>query len=220
MKILLQILFMILLVSQPIISQWAIQHPSLGIKDLYPTIVTNPSSSKSGSFGIRAGVGTDINLGLAYGGGINYLINPNTNAIELGFVFFGGNSEETTEEFNTYIEKTDVMVFGVLANYLYGYKLSKSGLFGVIGFGFAAISVEWEESSPNDISLGTPLPGGGSKQSTDATGAGSVFSLGFGIAFDGGFDIRVEAPIIFIFDAPGNASSVVPTFLATLGYHF
>lgn len=134
------------------------------------------------SIGIRAGIGTDINLGLAYGGGINYLLDLNTNAIEIGIVIFGGHSEETTVEFNTYNEKTDVFVFGVLSNYLFGYKLKKPGLFGIIGLGFAAISVEWEESSPNDISLGTPLPGGGSKQSVDATGAGSVFNLGFGMA--------------------------------------
>ena len=220
MKTLLQILFMILLGSQTVSPQWVIQDQSDGIKDLLPTFSTNPSLSKSGSIGVRAGVGTDINLGLAYGGGINYLINLNTSAIELGFVVFGGHSEETTEEFNTYIEKTDVMVFGVLANYLYRYKLKKSGLFGVIGLGFAAISVEWEESSPNDISLGTPLPGGGSKQSSDGTGAGSVFNLGFGMAFDGGFDIRAEAPVIFIFGPPGGASAIIPTFMATIGYHF
>ena len=220
MKTLLQILFMILLGSQTVSPQWVIQDQSDGIKDLLPTFSTNPSLSKSGSIGVRAGVGTDINLGLAYGGGINYLINLNTSAIELGFVVFGGHSEETTEEFNTYIEKTDVMVFGVLANYLYRYKLKKSGLFGVIGLGFAAISVEWEESSPNDISLGTPLPGGGSKQSSDGTGAGSVFNLGFGMAFDGGFDIRAEAPVIFIFEPPGGASAIIPTFMATIGYHF
>ena len=90
----------------------------------------------------------------------------------------------------------------------------------MIGLGFTAINVEWEESSPDDSSLGTPLPGGGSKQSEDATVAGSVFNLGFGIAFEGGLDIRFEAPIIFIFDVPGNTSSVVPTFMATISYHF
>ena len=172
------------------------------------------------SIGIRAGIGTDINLGLAYGGGINYLLDLNDNAVEIGIVIFGGHSEETTVEFNTYNEKTDVLVFGVLSNYLFGYKLKKPGLFGVIGLGFAAISVEWEESSPNDISLGTPLPGGGSKQSVDATGAGSVFNLGFGIAFKGSFDVRVEVPVIFIFDAPGDAAAIVPTFMLTAGYHF
>jgi hypothetical protein len=220
MKTLLKILFMIFLVSQTVSPQWAIQDQSDGIKDLLSTVSSIPSSSKPGSIGVRAGVGTDINLGLAYGGGINYLINLNTNAIELGFVVFGGHSEETTEEFNTYIEKTDVMVFGVLSNYLFGYKLKRSSLFGVIGLGFAAISVDWEESSPNDISLGTPLPGGGSKQSSDGTGAGSVFNLGFGMAFNGGLDIRVEAPIIFIFGPPGDASAIIPTFMATIGYHF
>jgi len=172
------------------------------------------------SIGIRAGIGTDINLGLAYGGGINYLLDQNTNAIEFGLVVFGGHSEETTTDFNTYNEKTDVLVFGVLSNYLFGYKLKNPGLFGVIGLGFAAISVEWEESSPDDISLGTPLPGGGSKQSVDATGAGSVFNLGFGMAFKGGFDLRVEVPVIFIFDAPGDAAAIIPTFMLTAGYHF
>jgi|WetSurMetagenome_2_1015567.scaffolds.fasta_scaffold14044_4 hypothetical protein len=220
MKTLLKILFMILLVSQTVSPQQAMLYQSYGISDLLPTFENNPFSIKSGSIGIRAGVGTDINLGLAYGGGINYLINLNNNAIELGFVVFAGHSEETTEEFNTYIEKTDVMVFGVLANYLYGYKLKKSGLFGVIGLGFAGISVDWEESSPNDISLGTPLPGGGSKQSSDGTGAGSVFNLGFGMAFNGGLDIRAEAPVIFIFGPPGGASAIIPTFMATIGYHF
>ncbi len=220
MKTYIQILFMILLMSETVIPQWSVHNQSTDIKDLLGTVSNNPASNKSSSIGIRAGIGTDINLGLAYGGGLNYLFNLNSNAFELGFVVFGGHSEETTEDFNTYIEKTDIMVFGVLANYLYGYKLKKSGLFGVIGLGFAAISVEWEESSPNDISLGTPLPGGGSKQSSDGTGAGSVFNLGFGMAFNGGLDIRVEAPVIFIFGPPGGASSIIPTFMATIGYHF
>ena len=204
MKTLTQISVFLFLISQIILPQGAKQNWYTLIKGLQETLVTNPSSTKSGSIGIRAGIGTDINLGLAYGGGINYLIDLNGNAIELGFVVFGGHSEETTEDFNTYNEKTDVLVFGVLSNYLFGYKHKKSGLFGVIGLGVAAISVEWEESSPNDGSLGTPLPGGGSKQSEDATGAGSVFNLGFGMAFKGGFDLRAEAPIIFIFGAPGR----------------
>ena len=32
------------------------------------------------SIGIRAGIGTDINLGLAYGGGINSLLDLHNNA--------------------------------------------------------------------------------------------------------------------------------------------
>ena len=105
MKIVLQILFMILLVSQTVSPQWMIRNPSTGIKDLLPTVGTNPFSSKSGNIGVRAGVGTDINLG-------------------------------------------------------------------------------------------------------------------FGMAFNGGFDVRAETPVIFILGPPGGASSIIPTFIATIGYHF
>jgi len=220
MKTVLKILFSLLSIQGIIIPQGITQNLSSEKNALWEISESYPYSNESGSIGIRAGIGTDINLGLAYGGGINYLLNLNQNAVEIGLVVFGGSSEEKTEEYNTYTETTDVLVYGVLANYLFGYELKKSCFFGLVGFGFSAISVEWEESSPDDESLGTPLPGGGSKQSEDATAAGSILNLGFGVAFDGGFDIRVEAPIIFIFDAPGDASSIVPTFMATLGYHF
>jgi len=215
-----QISFFLLFLSPILIAQQVNQNLSAEKKGLWETAATYHYSSGSGSIGIRAGVGTDINLGLAYGGGINYLLYLNNNAVELGIVVFGGHSEETTVEINTYNEKTDVLVFGVLSNYLLGYKIKKTGFFGVIGLGFAAISVEWEESSPNDVSLGTPLPGGGSKQSADATAAGFVINLGFGMAFKGGFDLRAEAPVIFIFDAPGQSSSIIPTFMITAGYRF
>ena len=221
MKISRQTLFVLLLISFAAFPQWQIKSLSADKNIQWNnTAVNNPSLSGSGSIGIRAGVGTDINLGIAYGGGINYLLDLNASAVELGFVVFGGSFEETTNDFNTYNEKTDILVFGVLANYLFGYQLKKSSIFGVIGLGFAAISVDWEESSPDDVSLGTPLPGGGSKQSENATAGGSVINLGFGMSFNGGLDLRAEAPTIFIFGAPGDAAAIVPTFLITVGYRF
>lgn len=221
MKTTVQILFILLLVSQTAFPQLEKQNLSAVNKTLSTTsTVTNPSLRGPGSIGIRAGIGTDINLGIAYGGGINYLFDLNSSAVELGLVFFGGHSEEETVEFNTYNEKTDVFVFGVLSNYLLAFNRDIPGFFGVLGLGFAAISAEWEESSPDDGSLGTPLPGGGSKQSVDATGAGSVINLGFGISFSGGLDLRIEAPLIFLFGPPGDASSFIPTLMATVGYHF
>lgn len=220
MKTSVKILFSLLLVSETVMAQLVNKNLSAEKKELWKTAETVQYSSGQNSIGFRAGVGTDINLGIAYGGVINYLVDLNNNAIELGIIVFGGHSEETTVEYNTYNEKTDVLVFGVLSNYLLGYKQKKPGLFGIIGVGFAAISVEWEESSPDDISLGTPLIAGGSKQSADATAAGSVFNLGFGMAFKGGFDLRIEAPVIFVFDSPGNSSSIIPTFMITAGYRF
>jgi hypothetical protein len=184
-------------------------------------VLFNPSQSYSqddtGSFGIRGGVGTDINLGLGYGFGVNYIF-PVSN-FELSVVFFGHHSEETTEEFNTYNETTDLFVYGVMGNYLFGYRHKEPGLFGIVGFGFCAVSLDWEESSPDDNSLGTPLPGGGSKQSESGTGGGTILNVGFGYSF-GELNLRAEFPVIVAFAAPGDASSVAPTFMVTLGYNF
>lgn len=169
-----------------------------------------------GSFGIRGGLGTDINLGLGYGLGINFLF-PNSD-IELAVVLFGHSSEETTVDYNTYNETTDLFVFGIMGNYLIGYKYKQPGFYGIVGFGFSAISVDWEESSPDDTSLGTPLPGGGSKQSESGTGGGSIINAGVGYSF-GQLSLRGEFPIIISF-ADYESSSVVPTFMITLGYNF
>jgi hypothetical protein len=181
----------------------------------------NPGSSlaqaDNGIFSIRGGLGTDVNLGLGYGAGLSYKF-PYSN-FELTAVFFGHSSEETTEEFHTYTETTDLFVFGVMGNYLFGYRDYEPGFFGIVGFGFSAISVDWEESSPTDISLGTPLPGGGSKQSASGTGGGSVINAGFGYSF-GQLSLRAEFPVIFAFSAPGDAAAVAPTFIAMLSYSF
>ncbi|NOQ96958.1 MAG: outer membrane beta-barrel protein [Calditrichae bacterium] len=178
------------------------------------------SAQSSGSWGIRGGVGTDISGGIAFGGSINYLFPSNQNHWEIGPVLYISSSEETTTDYNTYTEKTDLTVFGVMANYLINYEPEGAGTFFLVGLGLAGVSVEWEESSPDDESLGTPLPGGGSKQSEDGTAGGSVLNIGAGYKFSGNVDIRAELPIILIFGAPGNASSVVPTLTATVGIRF
>jgi len=172
--------------------------------------------------GVRGGVGTDVNGGLAYGVGVNYMIDlPQKNSLELGVVYFGGSFEESSSNgFNTYDEKTDIGVFGLLANYLIGYTPENPGTFFIVGFGLASVSMEWEERSTTDVSLGTPLPGGGSMQSVDGSGGGSVFNLGFGNVFNGGFDVRAEIPVIVSFSAPGEASAVIPTFIVTAGLRF
>ncbi len=171
--------------------------------------------------GLRAGVGTDINLGIAYGAGVNYLLSLPQNSLELGVVFFGGSFDETSEEGNSkYDETTDLIVFGLLANYLIGYTPNQPGTFFVAGFGLASINVEWEERSDTDVSLGTPLPGGGSKQAEDGSTGGTVFNLGFGRSFAGGFDVRAELPVIVSFSSPGNSSTVIPTLIVTAGFRF
>jgi len=175
--------------------------------------------------GIRAGIGTDINLGLAYGAGGNMLFELPQNSLELGIVIFGGSSEETSDNgYNEYIETTDVFVFGILGNYLFGYTPKQPGMFYVAGVGFASISAEWEEKSKTDGSLGSPYPESGypdgSMHSDDGSAAGTVLNLGAGYSFASGFDIRAEFPTIISFAPPGESAGVIPTLIVTGGMRF
>lgn len=171
--------------------------------------------------GIRGGVGTDVNLGLAYGAGVNYLIDKQANALEVGVLLFGGSfDEESTEGMHTYEETTDIFVFGMMANYLIDYSRDDPGLYYIAGIGLGSINVEWEERSKTDVSLGPLLPGGGSMQSADGSSGGTVFNLGIGKLFNRSFDVRAEIPVIVTFASVGGASSVVPTLILTAGYRF
>lgn len=179
-----------------------------------------PARKSDGLTGVRLGIGTDINLGTAYGIGINRLMQVGATPMELGAVYYGGHSEETsTSGIHSYTDITDVHVFGVLANFLHGYDKDAPGLFAITGFGVAGISVTWEESSPTDTSLGTRV-GAGSKMSAEGTTAGSVINLGLGINVSKGFDIRAEIPVIFVFSAPGKSSGIIPTGTLSLGFKF
>jgi len=184
-------------------------------------LLFNPVYSQSkGSWGIRGGVGTDISGGIAFGGGINYMFPSSTNWTEIGPVFYISNATETSDNgFNTYEEETNLTVFGVLANLLINYNPLSSGGFFLVGAGAAAVSVEWEERSDTDTSLGEPY-GSGSKQSADGTAGGLVLNFGAGYKFEGKVDVRAELPIIIIAGAPGEASAVAPTLTATVGIRF
>jgi len=178
-------------------------------------------ANESAKIGIRGGVGTDIGGGLAYGVGGNYLIDLLGNSLELGVMLFAGSfEEESTEGIHTYMEKSDIFVFAMMVNYLINYTPNESGLFFVVGTGLGSINVEWEERSPTDESLGILLPGGGSMQSAEGYGGGTIFNLGIGRTFQNGLDIRAELPVIVTFSPPGESKSVVPTFTISVGYRF
>jgi hypothetical protein len=176
-----------------------------------------------GGIGIRAGVGTDINLGLAYGAEINYAKYLGRDAFEIALAVYAGHYEEESEEGgNIYEETTDIMVIGALVNYLFLYSMDEPGPYFVAGFGFGAVSMEWEEKSATDSSLGTPLPGvpGGSMQDADGSAGGTIINFGIGYRINKQVDIRAQLPTFLVFSTPGDASSVIPTFTITLGYRF
>ena len=194
---------------------------TIAITVIIACVCTLGAGTAYAQFGIRGGIGTDLSGGIAYGVGANYLIAANTNFLELGLSFFGGQFKETTDEgIHTYEEKTDVVVIGMMANYLAGYQPRGSKAFFVAGIGLGSISMDWEESSNTDTSLGTPIAGGGSMQSESGSGGGIIFNLGGGYSFSSPLDLRFEVPIFVTFAAPDRASSVIPTFILTAGYRF
>jgi hypothetical protein len=179
-------------------------------------------SSDLPRIGVRGGFGTDANLGLAVGGGANYMLdNIGNSPLELGVVIYYSHSTETSNNgFNDYHETTNITVYGMMANYLMGYEFGKPGGFLIAGFGVGAVTLYWEEWSPTDESLGELLPGGGSRHDMDGSGAGSVFNLGGGMAFSNGADIRLEVPVIVAFDPPEDASGVAFALTISAGMRF
>jgi hypothetical protein len=178
-------------------------------------------AQKVGSVGVRLGIGTDIEGGIAYGAQLNYTLFQDQNAFELGLAVFGGSfDEESNNGFNNYYEETNILVIGAMANYLFRYALELPGPYFVAGIGVGAISVEWEERSDTDVSLGTPLPGGGSMQSEDGTTAGLVLNFGIGHRFNETFDLRAQVPTFFISATDVRDGKVVPTITLTLGLNF
>ncbi len=176
---------------------------------------------KPGSVGIRAGIGTDITGGIAYGVQLNYTLFQLPNAIEMGLAIFGGHFEEDSNNgFNDYHEETDILVIGAMVNYLFRYSLESSAVYFVAGAGAGAISVEWTESSDTDTSLGPPLSGGGSSQSEDGTTGGVILNFGLGYRFTENFDLRGQVPVFFISGGDERDGKVVPLFTITAGLNF
>ena len=187
-------------------------------KNIFDRSLAIPQELEAGYFGIRGGIGTDITGGLAYGIGLNYLVN---NTAELGILLFGGEFSESTEEgIHTYDETTKVFLFALMANFLFNYAEADDSFFFIAGLGLASVTIEYEESSATDTSLGPALPNGGSILTEEGSGGGTVFNLGVGKKFSDTFDVRFEIPVIVSFATFESASSVIPTFLLTAGVRF
>jgi hypothetical protein len=169
------------------------------------------------NLGVRGGVGADITLsGVAFGAGVNKLF---MDQFEVGLVFYYGSFEENSSSgIYTYKDTTQVIALAAQVNYLYGYHRDRGGFYLVGGVGLAYLGINWEESSPNDTSLGTLLPGGGSKQAFDGSVGGTILTLGAGYTIAGGLDVRLEVPLVISFSAAGGASTLIPLFTLTAGY--
>jgi hypothetical protein len=185
------------------------------------TSYAQTQTEKPGAIGVRFGLGTDISGGIAYGAQLNYTLFQLPNAIEMGLALYGGKFEEESDNgFNVYKEETTVFVFAAMVNYLFLYSRDPSGVHFLAGVGVGAVSVEWEERSDTDSSLGTPLPGGGSMQSEEGTTAGLLLNFGLGYRFTELFDLRAQVPVLFVSGGEERDGKVVPMITVTAGLTF
>lgn len=173
--------------------------------------------------GLQVGMGTDVTLGVAGFVGVSRVLglSGDSRRLELGGQLYYHRSEwKDTEGINDYFETTTVTVLAARANLLYGYQPAASKMFWILGTGIAAASMSWEERSPTDTSLGTPLDNGGSKQNDDGVAGALIASAGLGVTLGSGLEGRVQLPLLVFFGTPGEASSIAPTLTASLGYRF
>ena len=190
---------------------------------LFASATAHAGGGRGAGIGVHAAVGTDVTLGLAVGAGVTWLLGGVVSgaATELGGqIFHARSSESSTEGVHRYDEKTEITVLAIRANFLFRYAPRTSGTFFALGTGAAAVSASWEERSPTDTSLGTPLPGGGSMQDSDGTVGGLILSAGIGRTFGSGLEARLDLPVLYLVSAVGGAPSLVPTVTASLGYRF
>jgi hypothetical protein len=187
------------------------------------SVAVSPAQAEgfAGAVGMRAGLGTDITGGVAYGVQLDYTLDKREDAFEFGLALFGGEfTEDSDSGYHSYHEETTVVVFGAIANYLFRYSSPSGGPYFMLGGGVGAFSVEWTESSDTDSSLGPPLPGGGSSQSEEGTAGGVLLNFGIGTRFNDKWDLRAAIPTFFISGGDERGSAVVPTLTVTAGVKF
>jgi hypothetical protein len=185
-----------------------------------PQLVPRSDGASVGVLGVHLGAGADITGGMAYGGQLDYTIEQERNAFELGLtVFVGAITEDSDNGYHEYHEETDVLVVAATANYLIRYAADLSGPYFLVGAGVGAFSVEWTETSATDTSLGTPF-GTGSMQSEDGTSAGALVNFGIGTRISEKFDLRLQVPTFIISAGETRDGGIVPTMTITAGLKF
>lgn len=164
------------------------------------------SAEDNPRFSIKAGIGTDINLGIATGGGLGFLMDSvSMNPLELGIDYYyyhgiDSSKEQVGSSLNTYNDTTTLRVYAVSANFLHGYQKGLNGFYLITGIGAGAVSVDWILESPQDTSY---------NDSGSFTGGGLLMNLGVSYAIGRGFEIRLLAPIL-MFQGPQDSVAFAP----------
>ena len=177
-------------------------------------VLAGTGHAETKAIGIYGGIGTDITLGLAAGGGVSYLLTDLTGLdMEIGgFLFYSYSVDTYTEGSmdNEYTETTSMFLLAVLANILFSYPHQEPGVYFIAGAGAMATSIDWEIESDDDPTANDTWSG---------VGGGLLINLGMGYAFGGGFELRLQLPVFVVF-AEYGAARFAPMFVLLAGFRF
>jgi hypothetical protein len=178
-------------------------------------------SSTLGTFGVRAGVGTDLQLGLGFGVGGSYMWNSGGGgtAFELGAdIYYHHSTDSYTDQRGSVTvkgeDKTTLTVFGVRANALFNYNPNEKSVYFIAGFGFVVASLQWEENE-NAPNWNAPY-----HDKAEGTSAGNIVNIGIGIPLGRNLDVRLETPMLYFYSAAGKSATFAPTATIGLSYRF
>ncbi len=161
-------------------------------------------------FGIHAGVGTDISLGIGFGGGASYaLVTDGLIAYEFGIDLYYAHSDVSAPDgpLNyVYRDVTTTIFFAATLNTLFNYLPDTGGIYFIIGSGAGAANVNWVGSSTDDPTY---------NDSSENTAGGLLLNFGLGGTFGNGFELRVQVPVIIIL-----GGAIVPLLNVAAGFRF
>jgi hypothetical protein len=177
------------------------------------------AAADTGPLGIKVGAGTDFK-GFAGGGGLTYLLSAPGSSIgfEIGTDCFFHNSTATgtSDDHFDWTETTTLIVGLAKFNGVFGYEPGKAGPYAVAGTGVVVASVDWKETGKGTTGYTYLSP---YTYTFSGVGFGTVINPGFGYAFNGGLELRVEAPMMVFFGNYGTAA-FAPAVTGNLIFRF
>jgi hypothetical protein len=160
-------------------------------------------------FGVHGGIGTDISLGLGFGGGANYVLQADWLAYEFGIDIYYAHSDVSAPDGPMnyiYRDVTTTIFYAAAFNMLFNYLPKSAGFYFIVGTGAGAANVDWVGSSTDDPTY---------NDSWNRTLGGTLVNFGAGYTFGNGIELRLQAPILIIFDGP-----LAPLLNLSAGYRF
>ena len=184
---------------------------------LFFIVLTSVSYSQTTNccFGVRFGIGTDLSPGISYKAEFDFRLADN---FDIGALFLATSSLKSWNSgTHDYTEKRRVYFYGAIGTWLIHYRPEEAKLYYLLSAGGGIFYYDLQKSSSTDGLLGTPLPGGGSRQSIFVNQLSIVAIPGVGHSFKSPFGLRFEVPLLIPID---NGVGVVPLFQLTAGIEF